>query len=144
MTNLEYLKTLDLESVVSPTQFSLSVLNATPASIAIATHNQSEISAVSATPSLEYGFINADSTEETLLIAYEEYLNKVKEIIGKICKVLKEKNKKLDDYFIKALSKSVNDFKAIQLINLVDILKNDFNIDLTHLSIIREEEKNNN
>ncbi len=73
---LSLLKTLDLESVVSPTQFSLSVLNATPASIAIATHNQSEISAISATPSLEYGFINADSTEETLLIAYEEYLNK--------------------------------------------------------------------
>lgn len=68
------LKTLDLESIVSPTQFSLSVLNATPASIAIATHNQSEISAISATPSLEYGFINVDSTEETLLIAYEEYL----------------------------------------------------------------------
>ena len=71
---LSLLRTLDLESVVSPTQFSLSVLNATPASIASATHNQSEISAISAMPSLEYGLINADSTEETLLIAYEEYL----------------------------------------------------------------------
>ena len=84
--------------------------------------------------------INEDEDEkededEAIEITNEEYLNKVKEIIGKICKVLKEKNKKLDDYFIKALSKSVNDFKAIQLINLVDILKNDFNIELTHLEI---------
>ncbi len=71
---LQLLRTLNLESSVSPTQFSLSVLNATPATLAILTKNKSKIAAISAMPSLEYGFVNADAQEETLLITYEEYL----------------------------------------------------------------------
>ena len=84
--------------------------------------------------------VNEDEAEkedddEAIEITNEEYLNKVKEIISKICKVLKERNKTLDDYFLSSLSKSIKDYKAIQLINLVDVLKKDFAIELTHLEI---------
>lgn len=45
--------------LLSPTSFSMSVLNATPALLAIAHNNNAEISAISANPSLEYAMINA-------------------------------------------------------------------------------------
>lgn len=45
--------------LLSPTSFSMSVLNATPALLAIAHKNNAEISAISANPSLEYAMINA-------------------------------------------------------------------------------------
>ena len=71
---LNLLRCLDKESFVSPTQFSLSVLNATPSNLAIATQNQNEISTISGMPSLEYGLINVNPKDETLLIVYEEFL----------------------------------------------------------------------
>lgn len=45
--------------LLSPTSFSMSVLNSTPALLAIAHNNNAEISAISANPSLEYAMINA-------------------------------------------------------------------------------------
>ena len=46
------------DDFVSPTAFSLSVLNATPAQMAILYQNQNEISSISAKNSLEYGIID--------------------------------------------------------------------------------------
>lgn len=77
--------------LLSPTSFSMSVLNATPALLAIATKNNAEISAISANPSLEYGIINAytklkdsaklkneiDEIDEVLVLSYYEGLCEV-------------------------------------------------------------------
>ena len=41
----------------------------------------------------------------------------------------------MDDYFLKIVSNSINDYRAIRLIKLVDVLKKDFNIDLTNIEI---------
>ncbi len=76
-----------------------------------------------------------DDDEEAIEITNEEYLNEVKEFIGKVCQVLKKTGKKPDDYFLKIVSKSVKDYKAIQLAYLVDVLKNEFGIELSHLEI---------
>lgn len=56
---LTMLNGLATHNIASPTAFSLSVLNATPAMLAIAHKNRSEILALSAKESLEYGLINA-------------------------------------------------------------------------------------
>ena len=61
-----------------------------------------------------------DNNEDTIEIANEEYLYKVRNIISKICKVLKKNKKKIDDYFLKIISKSINDYSTIKLIKLVD------------------------
>lgn len=79
--------------------------------------------------------IGKEKEDGAIEITNEEYLNKVKEIIEKMCKVLKKTHKNLDDYFLKAISKSIKDYKAIQLISVVDILKHEFNIELSHLEI---------
>ena len=62
------------DDFVSPTAFSLSVLNATPAQIAIFYKNQNEISSISSKDSLEYGLLNAiiKPDKKCLLINYEE------------------------------------------------------------------------
>lgn len=62
------------DDFVSPTAFSLSVLNATPAQIAILYKNQNEISSISVKDSLEYGLLNATlkPDKKVLLINYEE------------------------------------------------------------------------
>lgn len=60
--------------LLSPTSFSMSVLNATPALLAIAHKNNAEISAISANPSLEYAMINAYVRLQE--IAYKEATNK--------------------------------------------------------------------
>lgn len=73
--------------------------------------------------------------DEAIEITNEEYLNKVNEIIGKIVAVLNQKNKKIDDYFINQISKSFADYRGIELIKLVDVLRKDFNIELTHIEI---------
>ncbi|GEM_PF-6018660 len=63
---------------VSPTSFSLSVLNATPATLAILTQNKSEIEAVSAVQSLENGllagFVMLGEFERVLVLSYDEVL----------------------------------------------------------------------
>jgi len=78
---------LKYDDLLSPSAFSLSVLNATPALIAIGTHNDKEISAISGNPSLEYALINAYiklldssekldfSTKDALVISYYEKLD---------------------------------------------------------------------
>lgn len=68
------LKTLK-DDFVSPTAFSLSVLNATPAQMAIFYQNQNEISSISAKNSLEYGIIDAfiKPNQKVILINYEEF-----------------------------------------------------------------------
>lgn len=53
------LQELAIYHLTSPTAFSLSVLNATPALLAIAHKNHSEILAISAKDCFEYGLINA-------------------------------------------------------------------------------------
>ncbi len=53
------LNDLAAHHITSPTAFSLSVLNATPALLAIAQKNHSEILAISAVDCLEYGLVNA-------------------------------------------------------------------------------------
>lgn len=60
--------------LLSPTSFSMSVLNATPALLAIAHKNNAEISAISANPSLEYAMINAYVRLQE--ITYKEATNK--------------------------------------------------------------------
>lgn len=75
-----------LNDFISPTAFSLSVLNATPALVSIATKNQFELSALSANPSLEYAILNAyaklkDTNEkepnEVLILNYYEKLKEL-------------------------------------------------------------------
>jgi hypothetical protein len=65
------------DDFVSPTAFSLSVLNATPAQMAILYQNQNEISSISAKNSLEYGIIDAfiKPNQKVILINYEEFSN---------------------------------------------------------------------
>lgn len=53
------LQELAIHHLTSPTAFSLSVLNATPALLAITQKNHSEILAISAVDCFEYGLINA-------------------------------------------------------------------------------------
>lgn len=60
--------------LLSPTSFSMSVLNATPALLAIAHKNNAEISAISANPSLEHAMINAYVRLQE--IAHKEAKNK--------------------------------------------------------------------
>lgn len=82
------LNDLAAHHITSPTAFSLSVLNATPALLAIAQKNHSEILAISALDSLEYGLLNAYallyessganyelSPKDCLVISYEEKLH---------------------------------------------------------------------
>lgn len=82
------LNDLAAHNIASPTAFSLSVLNSTPALLAIAQKNNSEILAISAVDCLEYGLVNAyallcesahDSREshpkDCLVISYEEMLH---------------------------------------------------------------------
>ena len=78
---------------------------------------------------------NEKEDDEAIEITNEEYLNKVNDIIGRISKVLLEKKKNIDEYFNKVLSKSITDYKAIRLVHLVEVLKNEFNIDLSNIEI---------
>lgn len=93
------LNDLAAHNIASPTAFSLSVLNSTPALLAIAQKNNSEILAISAVDCLEYGLINAyallcesahDSREshpkDCLVISYEEMLHS-KDICAVIVRV---------------------------------------------------------
>ena len=41
----------------------------------------------------------------------------------------------MDEYFEKIVSKSITDYKAIRLIKLVDVLKDEFNIELSNIEI---------
>ena len=73
---------------------------------------------------------NKDGDDDAIEITNDEYLSKVKDIISRICKVIKKENKTPDDYFKKIISKSITDYVAIRLIKLVDVLKEDFKIEL--------------
>ncbi len=76
-----------------------------------------------------------ENEDEAIEITNEEYLSKVRDIITRICEVLKKSKKKIDDYFLKIVSKSINDYRAIRLVKLVDVLKEDFNIELSNIEI---------
>ena len=76
-----------------------------------------------------------ENDDDAIEITNEEYLSKVRDIIIRICEVLKKSKKKIDDYFLKIVSKSINDYRAIRLIKLVDVLKTDFNIELSNIEI---------
>ncbi len=65
-----------LKSEVSPTAFSLSVLNATPAMLSIEAKNNSPVFAISAMASLEYAIINALKFQKAFVISYFEGANK--------------------------------------------------------------------
>lgn len=75
--SLNLLYTLSKDKIVSPTSFSLSVLNATPAISSIAYKNHNDIIAVSSNPSLENGLLQAyinlcDTNKNQLVISYYE------------------------------------------------------------------------
>ena len=76
-----------------------------------------------------------ENDDDAIEITNEEYLSKVRDIISRICEVLKKSKKKIDDYFLKVVSKSINDYRAIRLVKLVDVLKEDFNIELSNIEI---------
>ena len=78
---------------------------------------------------------NKEGEDDAIEITNEEYLSKVKDIISRICKVISTRKKSVDDYFLKIVSKSITDYKAIRLIKLVDVLKEDFNIELSNIEI---------
>ena len=73
--------------------------------------------------------------DEAIEITNEEYLNKVKNIISRICKQILIKKKSVEEIFGKIISKSIKDFKAIRLVHLVDVLKSEFNIELSNIEI---------
>lgn len=77
----DMLTSLSSSSFISPTSFSLSVLNASSALLAIANANHNEILAISAKESLEYALMNAyinladsSSLKDCLIISYFEGL----------------------------------------------------------------------
>ena len=76
-----------------------------------------------------------NNDDDAIEITNEEYLSKVKDIIERICEVLNNNKKNIDDYFLKIVSNSITDYRAIRLIKLVDVLKKEFNIDLTNIEI---------
>ncbi len=86
--SLDLLYFLADENIVSPTSFSLSVLNAVPAVTSIMYKNHNDITAISSSPSLENAILNAyinmqDTKKEQLVISYYEgackqYYNKDK------------------------------------------------------------------
>ena len=78
---------------------------------------------------------NEKEDDDAIEITNEEYLNKVKDIISRICRVLMINKKTPDEIFLKCLSQSVTDYKAIRLVHLVEILKNEFKIDLSNIEI---------
>ena len=78
---------------------------------------------------------NKEGDDDAIEITNEEYLSKVKNIISRICKVISTSKKNVDEYFGKIVSKSITDYKAIRLIKLVDVLKEEFNIDLSNIEI---------
>ena len=78
---------------------------------------------------------NKDGDDDAIEITNEEYLSKVKDIISRICKVLLKQKKNIDEYFAKIISTSITDYKAIRLIKLVDVLKEEFNIELSNIEI---------
>ena len=79
--------------------------------------------------------IKQENDDDAIEITNEEYLSKVRDIISRICEILKKNKKKCDDYFLKIISKSVTDYRAIRLVKLVDVLKEDFNIELSNIEI---------
>ena len=76
-----------------------------------------------------------ENDDEAIEITNEEYLSKVKDIISRICEILIKTKNKIDDYFLKIISKSITDYRAIRLVKLVDILKDEFNIELSNIEI---------
>ena len=78
---------------------------------------------------------NKEGDDDAIEITNEEYLAKVKDIISRICKVLLKEKKNVDQYFEKIITKSITDYKAIRLIKLVEVLKDEFNIELSNIEI---------
>ena len=76
-----------------------------------------------------------ENEDDAIEITNEEYLSKVRDIISRICETLRKRKKKSDDYFLKIVSKSINDYRAIRLVKLVDVLKEDFGIELSNIEI---------
>ena len=78
---------------------------------------------------------NKEGDDDAIEITNEEYLTKVKDIISRICKVLLKEKKNVDEYFEKIITKSITDYRAIRLIKLVEVLKEEFNIELSNIEI---------
>ena len=78
---------------------------------------------------------NKEGDDDAIEITNEEYLAKVKDIISRICKVIIKEKKNVDEYFEKIISKSITDYRAIRLIKLVEVLKDEFNIELSNIEI---------
>ena len=78
---------------------------------------------------------NKEGDDDAIEITNEEYLAKVKDIISRICKVILKEKKNVDEYFEKIITKSITDYRAIRLIKLVEVLKDEFNIELSNIEI---------
>jgi hypothetical protein len=80
--------------------------------------------------------LEMDENEESAIeITTEQYLKKVKNVIKKIANVLKLKKRKIEDLFSELVLPEVKEYKAIELIKLVEILNEDFNIILDSIDI---------
>jgi hypothetical protein len=77
-----------------------------------------------------------DTEESAIEITTEEYLKKVENVIKKICHVLNTSNIKLDDLFTDCVVSMPNfNSHAIELVKLVQILNEEFNIILDSIDI---------
>lgn len=99
------LNTLIQKEPLSPNAFSLSVLNATPALLAINKNNHSEITAISANPAFEYAIISAytklyeQKEREAFVMSYFESLAKEPEFLMLALKMsLQKPNFRLEFY----------------------------------------------
>lgn len=76
-----------------------------------------------------------ENDESAIEITTEEYLKKVESIVKKIVHVLMENNTRLEDYFEEFINKEITDFKALDLVKLVGVLNDEFNIILDSVDI---------
>ena len=76
-----------------------------------------------------------ENDESAIEITTEEYLKKVESIVKKIVHVLLANNTRLEDYFEEFINKEITDFKALDLVKLVGVLNDEFNIILDSVDI---------
>jgi hypothetical protein len=76
-----------------------------------------------------------ENDESAIEITTEEYLKKVESIVKKIVHVLMANNTRLEDYFEEFINQDIKEFKALDLVKLVGILNDEFNIILDSVDI---------
>lgn len=108
---------------ISPSSFSLSVLNATPALLAINTANHSEILAISANPALENAVLTGFSKLKEL---QDRGLCGVAVIFSYYERLAKEIQKEADEFYMSAFEMSLNaSFGSVKCELNLDSIKTD-------------------